>query len=222
MTPRSIQRCAPMPMTPRRSTATISSSASAVEPVGAAEPVADIDQRRRDHRDEGDREPRHLLRRPGLQVAVRRRIQHREADAGDHADQQDQAPLDAAHLVGEAELAAADIGREARHRAIRAAGGEPDRLRQRRRHGRRDLGDRVGLRHAARRIAPLHLEQDVAADRRRDRRAAAGLDAAMLDDDGADIARRADRREGDEQRVVALLPRDLGLPCAGRARARTG
>ena len=30
----------------------------------------------------------------------------------------------------------------------------------------------------------------------------------MFDDDGTDIARRADRREGDEEGVVALLPRD--------------
>jgi len=29
----------------------------------------------------------------------------------------------------------------------------------------------------------------------------------MLDNDGTDIARRADRREGDKERMVALLPR---------------
>src|SRR6266851_4588149 len=65
------------------------------------------------------------------------------------------------------------------------------------------------LRHAAGGIALLRLQQHVAADRRSHGRAAAAGLAAMLDDDGADIARRAHRRERDEQRMVASLPGDV-------------
>src|SRR6185312_8200242 len=69
-------------------------------------------------------------------------------------------------------------------------------------------GDAEGMiRQMTRRIALLRLEQHVAADRRRHRGAAAAGLAAMLDDDGADIARLAHRRERDEERVIALLPR---------------
>src|SRR5262245_10431386 len=53
---------------------------------------------------------------------------------------------------------------------------------------------------------------------RRDSRATAAGRAAMLDDGRANISRRTDRREGDEERVVALLPRDLpNLTGAARA-----
>src|SRR6185437_3489926 len=66
-------------------------------------------------------------------------------------------------------------------------------------------GERL-VRRAPRRVAALHLAQHVAADRRRHRRAAAAGGAAMLDHRGADIPRGVDRRERDEQRVIALLP----------------
>ena len=66
-------------------------------------------------------------------------------------------------------------------------------------------------------IAPLHLQQDIVADRRRDGRAAPAAVAAVLDHRGAHISRCANRREGEEQRVIALLPGDLpGLAGATR------
>src|SRR5690242_20864504 len=73
----------------------------------------------------------------------------------------------------------------------------------------RVLGD-GGLRHAPGGIALLGFGQHVAADRRGDRGAAAAAFAAMLHHDGTDITRRVDRCEGDEQRVIALLPRNGG------------
>src|SRR5260221_2781593 len=76
-------------------------------------------------------------------------------------------------------------------------------------------GDELDIGNPAPRIAQLRLAQEITADRRRHRRAAARRFAAMLDDDGADIARRDGRREGDEESVIALLPRhvlDLAQP----------
>ena len=81
MTPRSIQRRAPMPIKPRRSTATISASASAVGPISRPEPKTDPEQRRAHHRDQRDRKTRHLGRSPRLHIAVGGRVQHREAEA---------------------------------------------------------------------------------------------------------------------------------------------
>src|SRR4029434_660139 len=69
---------------------------------------------------------------------------------------------------------------------------------------RRHLAEAVG---PARRVALHDLEQHVAADRAR--RGATGL--AVLDDDGAGIARIVDRRVADEQRVVAQMPGQLVL-----------
>src|SRR5215469_18713679 len=65
-------------------------------------------------------------------------------------------------------------------------------------------------RHAARWIALLRFEQKVVGDRRRNRTALAAGGAAVLDDDRADITRRRNGCECDEQRVVAILPRYLG------------
>ncbi len=87
----------------------------AIDPVGAAKPVTHIDQPRRDHRHQGDREARHLARRPGLQIAVRGRIQHGDADARDRGDQQHQSPLDCADLIREGEFGSADVRGKARH-----------------------------------------------------------------------------------------------------------
>src|SRR4029077_17012273 len=55
--------------------------------------------------------------------------------------------------------------------------------------------------------ARVRCERRAAEERRGARRPAAAAFAAMLDNDGADIARRADRREGEKERMVALLPR---------------
>src|ERR1043166_277079 len=73
----------------------------------------------------------------------------------------------------------------------------------------RVLGD-GRLRHAPGGIALLGFGQHVAADRRGKGGAAAAAFAAMLHHDGADITRRVDRCEGDEQRVVAFFPRNRG------------
>src|ERR1700731_3115643 len=55
------------------------------------------------------------------------------------------------------------------------------------------------------------------AARRRDGRAAAAAVATVLDYRRAHIPRCANRGEGEEQRVIALLPRDLpGLAAAAR------
>src|SRR5215470_15327837 len=67
------------------------------------------------------------------------------------------------------------------------------------------------MRNAPRWVALLRLQQHVAHDRCGNRRSTAGLDAAVLDDGAADIARRADRSESDKQRVVAVFPRQLIL-----------
>src|SRR5690242_13195920 len=70
------------------------------------------------------------------------------------------------------------------------------------------------VRIAARGIAPLGFDQHVAGDRSGIARPA----AAMLDDDGTGVARLVHRREGDEQRMVALAPGNvLVLTHAGRA-----
>src|SRR6187402_3180772 len=69
---------------------------------------------------------------------------------------------------------------------------------------RRHLAEAVD---AARRIALHRLEQDVAADRARG--GAARL--AVLDDDGAGVARVVVRSDADEQRVMAQMPGQLVL-----------
>src|SRR5260221_12032568 len=68
-------------------------------------------------------------------------------------------------------------------------------------------GDELDIGDAAPRIAQLRLAQEITADRRRPRRAPARPFAALLDDDGADKARRDGRREGGGEGVVAALPR---------------
>ena len=66
---------------------------------------------------------------------------------------------------------------------------------------------------ARRGIAALNLTQDVAGDRRRNGAAA----AAVLHDDGDAIARPFERCVGDEERVVALLPREVFVLSYARA-----
>src|SRR5262249_54032897 len=122
---------------------------------------------------------------------------------------QHQPPADAAELADETEFVPG-IGAQTRHGSATRGSGPVS----------RGVEDRnpVLAGNAARRIAPLCLEQHIAADRRRDSRATAAGRAAMLDDGRANISRRTDRREGDEERVVALLPRDLpNLTGAARA-----
>ena len=100
-----------------------------INPIGSAEPVPDIDQRRGDHQDQGDREAHRLLGGPGLHIAVGRRIQHRDAEAGDCADQQHQPPADAADLLPKASArgrprSAERLGHSSAARCRRATVGE--------------------------------------------------------------------------------------------------
>ena len=74
------------------------------------------------------------------------------------------------------------------------------------------MGHPIVARNPARGVPPLRLQQHVAANRRRHRRAATTADAAVLDNGRAHIPRRSDRREGDEQCVITVLPRDLTDP----------
>ena len=174
-----------------------------INPICGAKPVRHVDKRDREHGDQHDPEADHLPRRPGLKLAIRSRIQHREPDRGDQPEQQQQPPLNAAKFVGKRQFATpdAEIGHSALPPAEVVRSGRPpvDHA----------LGHRLWLRHPARRIAALRFEQHIAADRRRHRRPAAGIHAAMLDHGGADVTRRLDRRKGDEQRMVALPPRNL-------------
>ncbi len=69
--------------------------------VGAAQPEADIDQGDTDHQADGNGKAHHLARRPGLHIAIGRRIEHGEAEAGDRREQQQQPPIEAPQLLRE-------------------------------------------------------------------------------------------------------------------------
>src|SRR5215470_3301171 len=74
---------------------------------------------------------------------------------------------------------------------------------------RRDPVGNLAPGYAAPGIALLDLDQDIGADRRGHRRAAACTLAAVLHHDRTDVARGTHGGEGHEQRMVALEPRHL-------------
>ena len=160
--------------------------------------MPDVDERGAEQRHQGDRKAHRLGRRPGLHVTVGGGVQHDDPEARDGADQQQQAPADRAELFRQVRPPGSQIGGEPRHFQPPACS-----------RGRSALRDIVAHRDSPRGVAQLRLAQYVAADRRRHRGAAAAAGAAMLDHGGAHIARRAHRGEGDEERMVALLPRDF-------------
>src|SRR5262249_26994236 len=135
-----------------------------------------------------------LLAGPGIPVAVGGRIERAEADAGEQAHQQHQAPVDAQDLLGERELAwPAEVEMRDAHEGL-------------------SFGSRTGRRRSscrargARGVAFRQLDRDVGAGGPRPRRAAADALATMLPYHSADVARRTRRRERDEERVVTLDP----------------
>src|SRR5215472_3225438 len=72
-----------------------------------------------------------------------------------------------------------------------------------------ELRHRVAAGHPPGGVTALHLAQYVAADRSGNFRAVTTGYTTMLDHDRTHITRGADRREANEQRMVALLPGDL-------------
>ena len=146
--------------------------------IGQIHPDADVDTGHGHQKDQADDEAHDLLVGPGREMAAGHRIEHRKADAGDHRDQQHQAPIDLEQLLADGERAAGggvgpgDHARISILGPVVQAGG----------------GDRIGRRQIGR-VALLGEKQDVA----RHLHLIMGDGRAMLDDDGAGIA-RLDRR----------------------------
>ncbi len=75
--------------------------AHAVQRIGEIHPVADVHKRGGGQQDKADRHVKHLFARPRRDVAAGNRIEHRNANAGDHHDYQQQRPMKFLEFVGE-------------------------------------------------------------------------------------------------------------------------
>ncbi len=75
--------------------------AEQIEKIGVAQPELEVEDRDHQHQQQPGGEARHLARHPGIDIAVGRGIEHREADAGDHRQEQDEPPAYAAQLLAE-------------------------------------------------------------------------------------------------------------------------